>query len=270
MIGRKRKLDRYISDQCASSNRSNSCAGLLFFSFFFSLVFRLSSDFILVASLPSGAASVFGLGSGATTSCDFVVAAGGDFAVGAAAAAASSSSTSLRACASASLRRVSSSAVISALARDFFSLVLTLESFLTFGTSVVVALMSAAGLVLLTGLDNASGVDAAVGSFGLMSDRASSVAVMLSGFLTGPIISHAGSVGLEGSDEEDIGRSMAICEFPHSSPTCLGEYAGVEGAESMKVPKDLADIGGDIGPGDRGVIGDDSAGESGRMIVVNL
>lgn len=44
----------------------------------------------------------------------------------------------------------------------------------------------------------------------------------------------------------------------------------MEGAESMKVPKDLADIGGDIGPGDRGVIGNDSAGESGRMIAENL
>jgi hypothetical protein len=44
----------------------------------------------------------------------------------------------------------------------------------------------------------------------------------------------------------------------------------VDGAESINVPKDLADIGGDIGPGDRGVIGDDSAGELGRMIAENL
>lgn len=33
-----------------------------------------------------------------------------------------------------------------------------------------------------------------------------------------------------------------------------GEYAGVEGAESMNVPKLLADIGGDIGPGDIGLV----------------
>ena len=34
-----------------------------------------------------------------------------------------------------------------------------------------------------------------------------------------------------------------------------GEYAGVEGAESMKVPKDLADIGGDMGVMTAGEIG---------------
>lgn len=32
-----------------------------------------------------------------------------------------------------------------------------------------------------------------------------------------------------------------------------GEYAGVEGSESMKVPKLFADMGGDIGPIDRGL-----------------
>jgi hypothetical protein len=36
----------------------------------------------------------------------------------------------------------------------------------------------------------------------------------------------------------------------------------VEGAESIKVPNDLADIG--------GVIGDDSTGDVGRMIAENL
>jgi hypothetical protein len=66
-----------------------------------------------------------------------------------------------------------------------------------------------------------------------------------------------------------MGRSIAIVERPHSSPSCLGEYAGVEGAESMNVPNDLADMGGDVGPGDKGVIGDDSAGELGRMIAEN-
>lgn len=44
----------------------------------------------------------------------------------------------------------------------------------------------------------------------------------------------------------------------------------MEGAESMNVPKDLADMGGDIGPGDRGVIGDDSPGELGRTMAENL
>jgi hypothetical protein len=38
----------------------------------------------------------------------------------------------------------------------------------------------------------------------------------------------------------------------------------------MNVPKDLADMGGDIGPGDRGVIGDDSASELGEMMAENL
>ena len=36
------------------------------------------------------------------------------------------------------------------------------------------------------------------------------------------------------------------------------------------MPNDLADIGGDMGPGDRGVIGEDSAGELGRTIAENL
>ena len=67
-----------------------------------------------------------------------------------------------------------------------------------------------------------------------------------------------------------MGRSIVIWEFPHSSHTCLGEYVGVEGAESMKVPKDFAEIGGDIGPGDSGVIGEDPDGELGKMMVENL
>lgn len=44
----------------------------------------------------------------------------------------------------------------------------------------------------------------------------------------------------------------------------------MDGAESMKVPNDFADIGGDIVPGDRGVVGDDSAVELGRMMAENL
>lgn len=44
----------------------------------------------------------------------------------------------------------------------------------------------------------------------------------------------------------------------------------MEGAESMNVPNDFADIGGDIGPGDRGIIGDDSTGELGRAMAENL
>lgn len=38
----------------------------------------------------------------------------------------------------------------------------------------------------------------------------------------------------------------------------------------MRVPNDFADIGGDIGPGDRGVIGDDSAVDLVRTRVENL
>lgn len=68
-------------------------------------------------------------------------------------------------------------------------------------------------------------------------------------------IRHTGSVGLEGSEEEDIGLTKATDESSHEwSPR--GEYAGVDGSESMKVPNDFADIGGgDIGPNDLGVIG---------------
>lgn len=44
----------------------------------------------------------------------------------------------------------------------------------------------------------------------------------------------------------------------------------MDGAESMKVPKDLADIGGDIGPGEIGVIGDTPAGGLDSMMAENL
>lgn len=189
-------LERYISDQCASSNRSNSGWCLLFFSFFFSVVLRRSSDFILIASLPNGAVSVLGLGCGG----DFSVASCGF-------AAASSSSTSLRACASASFRRMSASlGVLVGIA-----LVLVLA-----GTSVV-ALTGTAGFALLVGLDSAIGCDAAVGSFGLAAVRFSS------GCFGGDIISQAGSVGLDGAEDEDMGRNIVICEWPHSSLICLGE-----------------------------------------------
>lgn len=203
-----------------------------------------------VASLPRGAASVFGLGM----DCDLSLASC-CFAAGAvpAAAAASFSSTSFRACASASCRSISSSLGVS----------------VTVGASTVVDVVCAADLVLLTGLESANGVDKVFARFGLDRLR-SSDALIVGGCFIGAIISHTGSVGLDGSEEEDIGRKIVICELPHSPSCCLGEYAGVDGAESMKVPKDLADIGGDIGPGDRGVIGDDSAGEPGRMMVENL
>jgi hypothetical protein len=66
---------------------------------------------------------------------------------------------------------------------------------------------------------------------------------------------HTGSVGLEGSEDEDMGRIKTTDELSHSW-SILGEYAGVDGSESMKVPMDLADIGGgDIGPSDLGVKG---------------
>lgn len=44
----------------------------------------------------------------------------------------------------------------------------------------------------------------------------------------------------------------------------------MDGAESMKVPKDLADIGGDISPGEIGVIGDTPVGGLGSMMAENL
>lgn len=44
-----------------------------------------------------------------------------------------------------------------------------------------------------------------------------------------------------------------------------GERAGVDGAESMKVPKDLAVNGGDCILGDIGVIGGEVGGENGDM-----
>jgi hypothetical protein len=71
-------------------------------------------------------------------------------------------------------------------------------------------------------------------------------------------IRHTGSLRLEGSEDEDIGRSRTTDELSHSW-SILGEYAGVDGSESMNVPKDLADIGGgDKGPSDLGVIGVDT------------
>lgn len=61
-------------------------------------------------------------------------------------------------------------------------------------------------------------------------------------------MSHIGSVGLEGSEEEDIGRSNTNVELPQSW-SIRGECAGVEGSESINVPKLRADVGGDIGAG---------------------
>jgi hypothetical protein len=77
---------------------------------------------------------------------------------------------------------------------------------------------------------------------------------VFAGSFIGSSIRHAGSVGLDGSEEEDMGRTRTSDELSHSW-FIRGEYAGVDGSESINVPKDLADIGGDIGPRDRGVIG---------------
>lgn len=72
---------------------------------------------------------------------------------------------------------------------------------------------------------------------------------------SGCSIRHVGSVGVEGSEDEDMGRTRTTEESSHPW-SIRGEYAGVEGSESMKVPKDFADIGGgDIGPSDLGVRG---------------
>lgn len=67
-------------------------------------------------------------------------------------------------------------------------------------------------------------------------------------------MSHVGSVGLDGAEEEDMGRKRTNVELSQPSSN-LGEYAGVDGSESIKVSKDLADMGGDFGPGDFGLDG---------------
>lgn len=93
-------LYAHISVQCASSKLMNSCCGLGFFSFFFSLVLRRSNDFIRVASLPREAVSALRLDSGcklSPDSCVFGTDAGAAVTVVADAAAASSASTSIRA-----------------------------------------------------------------------------------------------------------------------------------------------------------------------------
>lgn len=105
-------LYAHISVQCASSKLMNSCCGLGFFSFFFSLVLRRSNDFMRVASLPRGAASDLGLGSGCALSpysCVFGTDAEAATTVVVDVAAASSAPTSIRAWASACLRSASSS-----------------------------------------------------------------------------------------------------------------------------------------------------------------
>jgi hypothetical protein len=76
------------------------------------------------------------------------------------------------------------------------------------------------------------------------------VGLLLGAFWMGTIISHMGSAGVLGV--EGTGESSTSVELSHEEPV-LGEYAGVDGSESMKVPKDLADIGGDIG--DSGSLG---------------
>jgi hypothetical protein len=65
------------------------------------------------------------------------------------------------------------------------------------------------GLVLFVGLDRTSGVDDAVESSGLMIARPSDVLTVI-GCFAGAIISQLGSVGLDGSEEEDIGRRIVI------------------------------------------------------------
>ena len=103
-------LYAHISVQCVSSKLMNSCCGLGFFSFFFSLVLRRSNDFMRVASLPRGAVSDLGLSSGCRlspdsrgfgTDCEAAMTVVAD-------AAASSAPTSIRAWASACLRSASS------------------------------------------------------------------------------------------------------------------------------------------------------------------
>jgi hypothetical protein len=56
-------------------------------------------------------------------------------------------------------------------------------------------------------------------------------------------MSHFGSLGLDGTEQEDMGRSKADFES-HVSSMLLGDHAGVGGAESMCVVADVADIGG--------------------------
>jgi len=105
-------LYAHISVQCASSKLTNSCCGLGFFSFFFSLVLRRCNDFMRVASLPRGAVSDLGLGSGCVLSpysCVFGTDAEAATTVVGDVAAASSAPTSIRAWASACLRSASSS-----------------------------------------------------------------------------------------------------------------------------------------------------------------
>jgi hypothetical protein len=82
----------------------------------------------------------------------------------------------------------------------------------------------------------------------------------------GVIISHSGSGGLEGA--VDAGDNSISVELSQPLPI-RGEYAGVDGAESMKVPKDLAVNGGDCMLGDMGVIGGDVGGEKGDMMDEN-
>lgn len=72
-------------------------------------------------------------------------------------------------------------------------------------------------------------------------------------FSIGFIISHTGSDGLPGSEHVDMGLSRTSVELSQSW-SMRGEYAGVEGSESMNVPILRADIGGDIGPGVRGLM----------------
>lgn len=69
------------------------------------------------------------------------------------------------------------------------------------------------------------------------------------GFCRGTNMSHAGSRGLA-SPAFTGGNSTKV--EPSQFDPWRGEYAGVEGSESINVPKDLADIGGDMGPGEEG------------------
>jgi hypothetical protein len=111
------------------------------------------------------------------------------------------------------------------------------------GTSRVLSLRGVAGVDRLTGVDSSTGCDLRASLADTSMPGLSISGTVFFGSFEGSIMSHFGSLGLDGAEQEDMGRSKADFES-HVSSMLLGDHAGVDGAESICVVADVADIGG--------------------------
>jgi hypothetical protein len=120
------------------------------------------------------------------------------------------------------------------------------------GASRVLSLRVVAGVDWLTEAGSSTGCDLSASLAETSATGLSTSGVAFLESFKGSIISHFGSLGLDGAEQEDMGRSNADFES-HVSSMLRGDHAGVDGAESMCVVAEVADIGGVKSPGNVGV-----------------